>query len=93
MKRVLVQAGTSSEYGYNCTAPAETAELQPNSDYAVSKVATSYLLGHYGRTKHFPCTHLRLYSVLRPVGGTRPPDRHPGASWLAGPVPAAGEPR
>jgi nucleoside-diphosphate-sugar epimerase/glycosyltransferase involved in cell wall biosynthesis len=62
----FVQAGTSSEYGYNCTAPAESAELQPNSDYAVSKVATSYLLGFYGRTKHFPGTHLRLYSVYGP---------------------------
>lgn len=62
----FVQAGTSSEYGYNCAAPTETDELQPNSDYAVSKVATSYLLGHYGRTKRFPCTHLRLYSVYGP---------------------------
>ena len=63
---VFVQAGTSSEYGLNCAAPAESAELQPNSDYAVSKVATSYLLGYYGRTKRFPCTHLRLYSVYGP---------------------------
>lgn len=62
----FVQAGTSSEYGFNCAAPAESAELQPNSDYAVSKAATSYLLGYYGRTKHFPCTHLRIYSVYGP---------------------------
>jgi nucleoside-diphosphate-sugar epimerase/glycosyltransferase involved in cell wall biosynthesis len=62
----FVQAGTSSEYGYNCTAPVESAELQPNSDYAVSKAATSYLLGYYGRAKHFPCTHLRLYSIYGP---------------------------
>jgi nucleoside-diphosphate-sugar epimerase/glycosyltransferase involved in cell wall biosynthesis len=62
----FVQAGTSSEYGVNCAAPAESAELQPNSDYAVSKVAVSYLLGYHGRTKHFPCTHLRLYSVYGP---------------------------
>ncbi len=62
----FVQAGTSSEYGYNCTAPDEKDELQPNSDYAASKVATSYLLGFYGRTKNFPCAHLRLYSVYGP---------------------------
>jgi dolichol-phosphate mannosyltransferase len=62
----FVQAGTSSEYGLNCAAPAESAELQPNSDYAVSKVSVSYLLGYHGRTKHFPCTHLRLYSVYGP---------------------------
>jgi len=62
----FVQAGTSSEYGYNCAAPAETDELQPNSDYAASKAATSYLLGFYGRTKNFPCAHLRIYSVYGP---------------------------
>ena len=62
----FVQAGTSSEYGINCAGPSEDDELQPNSDYAVSKVATSYLLGYYGRMRSFPCTHLRLYSVYGP---------------------------
>jgi polyisoprenyl-phosphate glycosyltransferase len=62
----FVQAGTSSEYGSNCAAPAESGELRPNSDYAVSKVAISYLLGYYGRNRAFPCTHLRLYSVYGP---------------------------
>jgi dolichol-phosphate mannosyltransferase len=62
----FVQAGTSSEYGLNCAAPAESSALEPNSDYAVSKAASSYLLGYYGRFKGFPCTHLRLYSVYGP---------------------------
>ena len=62
----FVQAGSSSEYGLNCTAPQESDALEPNSDYAVSKVATSYLLGYYGRMKRFPCAHLRLYSVYGP---------------------------
>ena len=62
----FVQAGSSSEYGLNCAAPAETATLEPNSDYAVSKVASSYLLGYYGHIRRFPCTHLRLYSVYGP---------------------------
>lgn len=62
----FVQAGTSSEYGLNCAGPAETALLQPNSDYAVSKAAASYLLGYYGHIKQFPCAHLRLYSVYGP---------------------------
>jgi nucleoside-diphosphate-sugar epimerase/glycosyltransferase involved in cell wall biosynthesis len=62
----FVQAGTSSEYGLNCAGPAETAILQPNSDYAVSKAAASYLLGYYGHIKQFPCAHLRLYSVYGP---------------------------
>ena len=59
----FVQAGTSSEYGLNCAGPVESGTLEPNSDYAVSKVASAYLLGYYGRFKGFPCTHLRLYSV------------------------------
>ncbi len=62
----FVQAGTSSEYGLNCAAPDEDDLLKPNSDYAVSKAATSYLLGYYGRLRSFPCTHLRLYSVYGP---------------------------
>jgi len=62
----FVQAGTSSEYGINCAAPEETGRLEPNSDYAVSKAAASYLLGYYGRIKRFPCTHLRLYSIYGP---------------------------
>jgi len=62
----FVQAGTSSEYGLNCAGPVESGTLEPNSDYAVSKVASSYLLGYYGRFKGFPCTHLRLYSVYGP---------------------------
>lgn len=62
----FVQAGTSSEYGLNCAGPVESGTLEPNSDYAVSKVASAYLLGYYGRFKGFPCTHLRLYSVYGP---------------------------
>jgi nucleoside-diphosphate-sugar epimerase/glycosyltransferase involved in cell wall biosynthesis len=62
----FVQAGTSSEYGVNSAGPAESETVEPNSDYAVSKVASSYLLGYYGRFKGFPCTHLRLYSIYGP---------------------------
>ncbi len=62
----FVQAGTSSEYGLNCNAPAETGRLVPNSDYAVSKVAISHLLEYYGSIRKFPCTHLRLYSIYGP---------------------------
>ena len=62
----FVQAGSSSEYGVNCAGPLESAALEPNSDYAVSKAASGYLLGYYGRFRGFPCTHLRLYSVYGP---------------------------
>lgn len=62
----FVHAGSSSEYGINCTAPAESDELVPNSDYAVSKAACSYMLKYYGKFKSFPCVNLRLYSVYGP---------------------------
>lgn len=62
----FVQAGSSSEYGLNCAGPAETDPVEPNSDYAASKVAVAHLLGYYGRLKQFPCAHLRLYSVYGP---------------------------
>ncbi len=62
----FVQAGSSSEYGLNCSAPDESDELLPNSHYAVSKAAGSYLVKYYGRIKGFPCVNLRLYSVYGP---------------------------
>ncbi len=62
----LVQAGSSSEYGLNCTFPDEQAELVPNSDYAASKAASSYLVKYYGKIHGVPCTHLRLYSIYGP---------------------------
>jgi dolichol-phosphate mannosyltransferase len=62
----FVQAGTSSEYGLNCSAPNETDELVPNSDYAVSKVSASYLIKYYGTIHNFPAINLRLYSIYGP---------------------------
>lgn len=62
----FVQAGSSSEYGLNCTAPLEESQLKPNSDYAVSKGAASLLLSYYGGITGLPCAHLRLYSVYGP---------------------------
>src|SRR5205085_625671 len=50
-----VHAGSSSEYGDNATAPAEDDPTAPNSDYAVSKVASANLLYFYGKRKGFPC--------------------------------------
>jgi polyisoprenyl-phosphate glycosyltransferase len=62
----FVQAGSSSEYGFNCAGPNEFARLEPNSNYAVSKLGTSYLMQFYGRVHGFACTHLRLYSIYGP---------------------------
>lgn len=62
----FVHAGSSSEYGLNCEQPHEHDELVPNSDYAVSKVGTGYLLKYYGSILKFPCVNMRLYSVFGP---------------------------
>ncbi len=66
----FVHAGSSSEYGANCTAPREDAVCEPNSDYAVSKHATSTYLSYLGRSRSFPCVNLRLYSVYGPLEDT-----------------------
>ena len=63
----LVHAGSSSEYGENSAGPTEQAFLEPNSDYAVSKVAAANLLRYYGKRRGFPCANLRLYSVYGPL--------------------------
>jgi dolichol-phosphate mannosyltransferase len=63
----FVHAGTSSEYGTNCTAPSEEDRHEPNSHYAVSKVATAEFLRYMGKHLSFPCVNLRLYSVYGPL--------------------------
>jgi dolichol-phosphate mannosyltransferase len=66
----FVHAGSSSEYGTNCSAPSEDGELQPNSHYAVSKVATSNYLQYCGKFRQLPVVNLRLYSVYGPLEDT-----------------------
>jgi len=65
-----IHAGSSSEYGTNCTAPSEASACEPNSPYAVSKLATSNYLAYMGRNRSFPCVNLRLYSVYGPLEDT-----------------------
>lgn len=64
--KAFVQAGSSSEYGTNCNAPSEFAYLEPNSEYATSKAAASFLVRYYGQIRGLPCSHLRLYSIYGP---------------------------
>jgi nucleoside-diphosphate-sugar epimerase len=64
--RAFVQAGSSSEYGSNCSGPSEAAATAPDSDYAVSKVAATALLQFYANKHALPCWVLRLYSVYGP---------------------------
>lgn len=62
-----VHAGSSSEYGDNSAGPDENELPAPNSDYAVSKVASSNLIHYLGKRHHMPCANLRLYSVYGPL--------------------------
>lgn len=66
----FVHAGSSSEYGLNCTAPSEDSICKPNSSYAVSKVAIASYLNFMGKQKSIPCVNLRLYSVYGPLEDT-----------------------
>jgi len=66
----FIHAGSSSEYGTNCTAPAEEDLCDPNSHYAVSKLAVAEHLRYMGRHRGFPCVNLRLYAVYGPLEDT-----------------------
>ena len=61
-----LHAGSSSEYGDNASGPAEEASTEPNSHYAVSKIAAANLIHYYGKKLGLPCANLRLYSVYGP---------------------------
>jgi len=62
-----VHSGSSSEYGDRAAAPTEATLPEPNSAYAVSKVACANLLWFYGKKRGLPCCNLRLYSVYGPL--------------------------
>jgi dolichol-phosphate mannosyltransferase len=66
----FISAGSSSEYGTNCTAPREDSLCEPNSPYAVSKVAIANYLRYMGKQQGFPAVNLRLYSVYGPLEDT-----------------------
>lgn len=65
-----VHAGSSSEYGTNSAAPDESTNCEPNSHYAVSKLAAAEHLRYMGKEHGFPCVNLRLYSVYGPLEDT-----------------------
>lgn len=59
---VLINTGTSSEYGDCDHAPREDEPPRPNSDYAATKAAASWLCLR-ARRRGVPVTTLRLYSA------------------------------
>jgi nucleoside-diphosphate-sugar epimerase len=63
--QMLVQAGSSSEYGHYSRPMREDDRLQPRTDYAVSKAASTLLVqaeAHKGR----PVTTVRIFSAYGP---------------------------
>ena len=70
--RAFVHAGSSSEYGLNCKEPDETADMQPNSHYAVTKASAANMIKYYGTILEFPIANLRYYSIY---GEYEEPDR------------------
>lgn len=68
--RAFIQAGSSSEYGLNCSAPDEDAPTLPDSHYAVSKVGASALVRFYATKHGLPAWCFRLYSVYGPLEDT-----------------------
>jgi len=64
---ILIQAGSSSEYGTNCAAPLETDCCLPNSRYAVSKLAATNLLAHLSDSTGLVSAVIRLYSIYGPL--------------------------
>lgn len=64
---ILIQAGSSSEYGNNCVAPLEADSCLPNSRYAVSKLAATNLLAHLSESTGLVAAVVRLYSIYGPL--------------------------
>jgi dolichol-phosphate mannosyltransferase len=62
----LVHAGSSSEYGYQDHAPGENERVEPNSHYAVTKVAATHLCRLASATGGPQAVTLRLYSIYGP---------------------------
>jgi nucleoside-diphosphate-sugar epimerase len=62
----FVQAGSSSEYGFSDRATSELDRVEPNSHYAVTKVAATHLCRLAAAQHGQHAITLRLYSVYGP---------------------------
>jgi UDP-glucose 4-epimerase len=62
----FVHAGSSSEYGFQNHAPAETELPEPNSDYAAMKAAATLHCRFVAQREDLHIVTLRLYSVYGP---------------------------
>ncbi len=62
----FVNAGSSSEYGFKSRAPGEREWVEPNSHYAVTKVAATHFCRLTAVRERVKIATLRLYSVFGP---------------------------
>lgn len=62
----FVHAGSSSEYGFKDHAPGEAERPEPNSYYAVAKVAATMFCTYTAQRTGARIATLRLYSVYGP---------------------------
>jgi dolichol-phosphate mannosyltransferase len=62
----FVNAGSSSEYGFKSRAPSEREWVEPNSHYAVTKVAATHFCRLTAAREQVKIATLRLYSVYGP---------------------------
>jgi nucleoside-diphosphate-sugar epimerase len=60
--RLLVNTGTSSEYGIKKSAMKETSLLEPVNEYGVAKAAATLFCQTYAVTDKLPIVTLRLFS-------------------------------
>jgi dolichol-phosphate mannosyltransferase len=60
---IFIQAGSSSEYGFQDHAPAEDERPEPNSAYAVTKLAGTLFARQAALSNDLHTVTLRLYSV------------------------------
>ena len=88
----FVHAGSSSEYGLKDHSPSEEEAPEPNSDYAVAKVAAT-MLCRQRAVRAWPAReHAATVLGLRAVGGSAPVDANARGTWHARRVPALGGP-
>jgi dolichol-phosphate mannosyltransferase len=64
--RAYIHAGSSVEYGANCSGPREDAPPAPLTPYASAKAACADYLWSAGKNDGLACANLRLYSVYGP---------------------------
>jgi UDP-glucose 4-epimerase len=64
--RLFVNAGSSSEYGFQPEPMHEEMKLAPNSFYAVSKAAQTHLCSLYAQRASMAVACFRLFSVYGP---------------------------